>query len=296
MSGQTQKTIKDSIIYSVFFLLISSTLITPLVVFTFWFLPLPFFILFVKQHAKVTGICGLFIGVLMMLLIHPTMILYVLFALLVASLMGWKYRNPSSSGIDVLLSGIIAVCVSSWLFLIIGEYFFQLMDGLRGLWDQAIDNQQNLGFLQSPDENIPPVEAILPFLLLIITTLVPFSTLLAGRFLLNKQGYAKKYLPLFRNWRLPRPFFYFYVLLAIYSLLSEGDSPILQGIAMMMQIMFMVQGLSFATFLLTLYDKSRLWVLPMILMLFVPILSSVLLLLGLLDTSGQIREWIKAKK
>lgn len=297
MSGQTQKILKDSVLYSGFFLLLSATLFTPFVFFTFWLLPLPFFILFVKQHWKVTSICTLILATIFGF-IYPLAVVLVFFAAGIGSVMGRFYRNPSASGTDVLLSGMVTACVSSWLFLMIGEYFFQLMDGIRAMWQQSLAEQQKLNLLQIPDQDLPSVEIILPFLLLIFITLTPFCTFLAGRYGLQKLGFSKKYLPLFHNWRLPRPFFYLYVILVIYLLLFqvEQESSAIQGITLVLQVLFVIQGISFMAFLLNRYQKSKLWLTPVLLMVFVPLLTSILLLLGMLDTSFRIRERILTKK
>lgn len=291
MSQQIKNTVKDSLIYIGVFLLLLASLFTPFSLITVWLLPLPFFILLVKQHWKVTGACGLILAVICTL-IHPLLFLFVFYAFIVGSIMGRSYRNPGASGTDVLLSGIVVACIYSWLLLIIGEYFFQIIDGLRTIWNQSLQE------FKIPIEERPTVETILPFLLLIVVVLAPLTTFPIGRYILSKQGYTKKYLPLFRNWRLPRVFFYFYALLIIYMLFlpSNEESPVLQGIILMLQVLFIIQGISFSAFLLYVYHKNKLWLIPIILTIFIPIFSSIILFFGLIDSSFPIREWLRAKK
>lgn len=282
MSQQTKQWLKDSFLYSFLFLLLLSSLIIPLSLITFWFLPLPFFILFVRHHWKVTGINSLILATLLFF-VHPFVSLLVVYAFLIGSVMGYTYRNPSATGTDVLLSGIVIACICGWVFLILGETYFHIMHQLRAIWDQF------------PQEQLPNVETMLPLLLLIPTVLTPFCTMVTGRSILSKQGYGKKYLPMFRNWRLPRLFFYFYVCFIIFLLLTE-DSPLLLGIVLLLQILFTIQGLAFTAFLLHYYQKNKLWLFPLSLTVFVPILSTFVLLLGIIDSSFRIRERLMAKK
>lgn len=275
--------IKDGFLYSILFLLLLASFITPLVLITFWLLPLPFFILFVKHHWKVPGICGLIL-IMIVLLIHPFVCLFVIYAFLIGSVMGSNYRKLNTSGTDVILSGIVIACICSWLFLIIGEAFFDIMHLLRRLWDQLPDGQSLL-----------VIEMVLPFMLFIPTVTTPLSTFLLGRSMLSRRGYPKKYLPLFRNWRLPRIFFYFYLILLMILLIFE-EIPVLVGIVSILQVLFFIQGFSFVTFLLHYYQKSKLWIIPIFITVFVPYLFTIVLLLGVIDTSFRVREWLISKK
>lgn len=274
--------LKDSFLYSFLFLLLLASLSIPLALITVWFLPLPFFILFVRQHWKATGISSLVLATLL-LFVHPIACLFVLYAFLIGSVMGRNYRNPRATGTDVLLSGIVIACICSWLFLIVGETFFDMINQMRKMWEQF------------PQEQMPNIETILPSFLFIPTVITPFCILFTGRYLLSKQGYAKKYLPLFRNWRLPRLFVYFYACFILYLLITE-ESPLLVGIVLILQVLFTVQGLSFTAFLLHFHRKNKLLLLPISLTIFVPLLSTVVLLLGIIDTSFRVRERLIAKK
>lgn len=295
MSQQSKKTVKDSVIYSGLFLLLASTLFTPLSLISFWVLPLPFFILFVKQHWKVTSLCALLLAVALSW-ISPIAILFVLYSVMIGSAMGRAYRDPGSSGTDVFLSGLVVACVSSWLLLIIGEYFFQLIHLFRSIWNRSLEQQQSL--FPTPLDHQIPVETIIPIFLLIWVFLTTFFTFIWGRWILNKQGYSKKYLPYFRHWRLPRPLFHFYIIFVLYLLLftEPSESPVLQGIFVMLQFLFIIQGFSFCAFLLNYYRKSKWWLAPIVFMQAIPILSSLILFLGCMDTGLRVREWLLAKK
>lgn len=275
--------IKDCFLYSILFLLLLASFITPLVLITFWLLPLPFFILFVKHHWKATGICGLILTMIV-LWIHPLVCLFVIYGFLIGSVMGRNYRKLNTSGTDVILGGIVIACICSWLFLIIGEAFFDIMNLLRRLWDQLPDEQTFFA-----------IETVLPFMLFIPTVATPLSTFFLGRYILSRQGYAKKYLPMFRNWRLPRIFFYFYLILLVILLMIE-EVPVLVGIVSILQLLFFIQGFSFVAFLLHYYRKSKLWIIPILLAVFVPYLFMIVLLLGVIDTSFRVREWLMSKK
>lgn len=283
MSQHMKQLLRDSIIYTLFFLLLMASLLIPLSLITFWLLPLPFLILTVKHDWKATSLSG-FISAIILVFVHPITLLFVLYAFLIGSLMGKSYRNPTTTGTEVLLMGIVISCVCSWIFFIVGEIYFDLIDELRKIWNQ------------SPGKQMIDLETLMPPLLFILTVLPPLWTFFVGRYLLYKQGYPKKYLLLFRNWRLPRIFFYFFAILLLYQLFSEEESSTIIGIIFILQILFTIQGLSFVAFLLHVYRKNQLWLIPVSFSILIPLLSSVVLILGLIDTSFHLRERIKTKQ
>ena len=273
--------LRDSLIYALLFLLLLASLLVPLSLVTFWLLPLPFFILYVKYGWKATGIHSAIIAIIL-LFVHPITFVFVLYASIIGSLMGRSYRNPTASGTDVLLSGIVIACIANWMIFIIGGYYFNLIGELRHAWNQF------------PAKQMLEIESLLPPLLFVLTVLPPFCTFFVGRFILRKQGYAKKYILLFRNWRLPRIFFYFYAILILYQWFAEKSS-ILFGVILILQILFTIQGLSFIAFLLHVYRKNQLWLIPVSFSVFIPFLSSVVLMIGIIDTSFRLRERMRTK-
>jgi len=283
LSQHTKQLLKDGFIYALLFLLLMASLLIPLSLITFWLLPLPFFILHVKYGWKSTGFIGILIAYVLDKFVHPFTFFFVLYAFLIGSIMGRSYRQPTAAGTDVLLSGIVISCICSWGVLLLGEFLFNVSDELR----------QYLG--QYTGKQLLDVETFLLFFLFILSVLPPFCTFFAGRYILHKQRYAKKYLPLFRNWRMPKLFFYFYVILMIFEFFTE-ESPAIAGIEFILSILFLVQGLSFITFLLHLYQKSQLWLIPISVSVFIPLVTVVVVIIGIIDMIYEIREWIRAKK
>ncbi|TCS95504.1 DUF2232 domain-containing protein [Hazenella coriacea] len=294
MSHNTKGVVKDSLItFGLFLLLLASLIIPGVNLISLWLLPLPFFYLKAKQSWGITLFYTLGMG-LMFFIFPLTPFQFIYFHIVAVGLvMGELYRRENTTGTDIVLGGMITGLVGSWILLLISEYVFHLMAQLREAWSSAWETAK--GIVNTPtDLPVPSLEMIIPNLLFFLIVPTALLTFLVGMKWMTRIGYPKKSLPLFRDWRLPRVFFYFYFLTIIVTFLvgEEADSSLqslLLGITGVFQFLFIIQGISFIAFLLHHKSKSKAWITLPILLTFSP-LNIIILFMGILDSGLRLRE------
>ncbi|MBA4494090.1 DUF2232 domain-containing protein [Paenactinomyces guangxiensis] len=296
MSEHIREVVKDSLLcVGLFFLLLASLSIPLINLGTLWFLPLPFLILTAKQRLTAMVPVILLLGVLISIFSGYTHAPVTLFAVFIGLVMGYLYHRKNTSGTDVVLGGFVAGLVVSWAILLAGQYFFQLMDRLRKIWETEWNLFKTAGLFPE-GFSVPPVETFIPVLLLVVLFPMALLNFLVARRWLMRNQFPGKYFPPFRDWRLPRPLFYFYFVSLFISWFLEGDEKssllfLLIGILWVLQILFLVQGFAFAAFLLHHWKKSNAWLILVFLVAMSP-LSVIVHLLGIVDTGSRLRERI----
>lgn len=302
MSQQNKEVVKDGLLYAGLFLLLLASLNIPIIgLITIWFLPLPFLILKVKQRWIAFVPFLLVFGVLFWFI--PMLLFACLIsALIVGTVMGYLYRQETTSGTDVVLGGFVAGLIGSWGIIIAGQFEFGMMDLMEKSWQQVWLNMEQTFALEGipTDMPVPPLNSFIPVLL--ISFLVPMVLLnyWIGNKWLGRTGFPGKYFPAFHNWRLPRIFFYAF-LICFLSMLLFGDDKgnntqaLVLGIMWALSFLFIVQGISFVSFLLHHYRKSKAWLILLVPFALSP-LSFVIQLLGMLDTGSRVREIMMARE
>lgn len=304
MSENNKGVVTEGLLATGLFFLLLAALIVPVVnLAAIWFLPLPFLILKVKQRLTAFILPVLFIGLFLYIFPSPALVFLSLFALLVGLTMGYFYAQKTTAGTDVVLSGLVAGLIGAWGILLAGQYWFRMIDGLRKAWEAewayTKRTLETAGVLPS-DFTIPPIESFIPVLLLFV--LVPMSLLnfWVGRRWLQRFQFPGKYLPAFREWRLPRPIFFFYVAILALTFFVGGEEnnttvSLLLGVMWVLQILFLIQAFSFLSFLLHRYQKSNAWLILPFFMAMTPF-AVVLQILGMVDAGTSLRERITRKE
>jgi uncharacterized protein YybS (DUF2232 family) len=298
LSQHTKEVVKDSLMATGLFLLLLTSLQVPVLnILTFWFLPLPFLILSAKQRWSTAISIAVLFELLFLNLSIPARSFLIGFALVIGIVMGYLYRQSNSTGTDVVLGGLVAGLVSSWFFLLVGQFLFHMMDHLKLAWREA---QQILEMTRALPANfsIPPIETFIPVFIFFAIVPVAFLNFVVGRWWLTRAKFPGKYFPPFHSWRLPRVFFIFYSLLLVATLfLEEGKNVavyLIFGVLWVLQIIFMIQGFSLIAFLLYHWKKSKGWMILVIAVaVFTPFIFQIL---GILDTGSKLRERIIQKR
>ncbi|MBA4602883.1 DUF2232 domain-containing protein [Thermoactinomyces mirandus] len=291
--------IKDSFLYTGLFLFMLASINIPLLhLIILWILPFPFLVLRVKQpiSAMIVPLVGIFI-----LYLYGFPLLYILLGLLAWFIglgMGNIYRRTDSTGTDVVLGGLVSGLVASWITMGLMQWAFDFFDVLKSAWQnewieaQRILNQSGIAV---PEVVIPPIGVfVLVFLLLILVPMILISFVVTRKWLVYK-GYPRKALPPFHEWRLPKVFFYFFLLVLLAEWFVAGDGGLdandqwMIGIVFVLQVLFFIQGLAFLDFLLKQKKKSRMWLALAVLMAWLPPISFIILLLGVVDVGTSLR-------
>lgn len=301
MTGPESK-VRDGVILCGVFTGLIASLFTPLSILTIWFLPLPFF-LYTAKHSWPSAVApAVVISALTLLLLHPVWIFGVLFAAATGMVMGAIYRLSTSTGTDVVLAGLVVGTAVLLTGLIAAEYGYGALSEFHKLWREQWELAAELIQRAVPDAPVPalpPLAAVIPLFLSVMTVPTVLLSAWAGRRLLVRHGFSEKRLPPFYRWRFPKTFLYFYILAGVAAFLfweKSGAYPFFAGLFSILDIMFVVQGFSFLAFLLHRKGKSRGWLWLALFALFITPAAILLLLLGILDVGTRLREWMEEKR
>lgn len=296
MSQHVKGVVRDSLVYSMLFLLLLTSLLTPIYLITLWLIPLPLLILTVKQGTKIALICSL---VLMgaVTLISPAFIIMCIYPITVGVIMGKVYKDTKLKSADVVLSGIVSAFVAMWITLGLGERFFNVLTYLQNTVQKVITEQQEvIATYGVKGTAVFSFESVLAVMLLFIVAFIPLITFIIARSRLAKRGFTRDKLPPFHTWRLSAIFIVFLVVVILLTWTGVfGNSPYLQAIEIILYMMFLFQGIVFSAFLLHIWGKSKLWIIPIILISFLPILSVLIQMLGILDSGTSIRNRLEMR-
>lgn len=299
MTPSSKTNRKGLFIYGLYFLLLFSLGIPLLHLVTIWLLALPFLLFAANVRSTILFIPFIIACALPLVLINePLLMATVFFAAVTGSAMGMVYRRRKSTGLEVVMSGFLAGGASLLLLVLIG-YSYGLVDPVKELWqNQWIEMGKLLQSYGMDNEQIlaapPPVEVIFPLMIAIPAFFISLFNLWVGRWALVRWGFPGKYMPRFREWRLPRSFFFFYLIIFLISLFDVSFQATIISILLLLYPLFYLQGLSFVAFLLHRAGKGKLWLL-IIVFVSLPV-AEIVRLLGILDTGTQIREVIDKRK
>lgn len=295
---------KDYLLILLFFVFIDILLYVPVVnIIALLLLPLPFIILSTKRDGVPFILLLITNGVLLFL--YPTAILLymTMIAMIIGGIMGQMYRHPLAKGTEVVLSGFIAGVISVWFFLFLGQVFFQMVTRLQAAWIKnwdVIQSQMKVQGLLIKEAPAPPLEMMLPSILFFALGMAVLLNLALSRQWLGGRGFPGKYLPKFRDWRLPRIFFYFYMLSFLYTWLvhPNDESTVnyaLLGVLVVLHLLFFIQGLAFVRFVMHHKKIRKTWFLLVVILIMTP-LSILIEIMGIIDTGTRLRQRIVPKR
>ncbi|MGA8942284.1 MAG: DUF2232 domain-containing protein [Thermoactinomyces sp.] len=291
--------VKDSFLYTGLFLFMLASFNIPLIhLLVLWILPFPFLVLRVKQpiSAMIVPLAGIFL-----LYLFGLPFFYIVIGLLAWFTglgMGSIYRRQDSTGTDVVLGGLVTGLTASWITMAVMQWAFGFFDVLKSAWQSEWDQAQKIleqSGVSVPETAVPPIDVFVIVLLLLILVPMILITFAVARKWLVTRGFPRKTLPPFHEWRLPKVFFYFFLLVLLAEWFMAGDgSPDVNsqwviGIVFVLHGLFFIQGLAFLAFLLKQKRKSRRWLVLAVLLAWFPPVSFVVLLMGIVDVGTSLR-------
>lgn len=306
MTQPPKKDHKNLFIYGLFILLLFTLWIPLLPLITFWLLPLPF--LLFAANSQPSGLLPLFIlicGGISLLFGGPILAAMIIFAAITGSTMGWIYQRKDTTGLEVFMSGLISGAASLLVLTLIANHLYGLLDFFQEMLEEQWTAMGQL--LQSygmEDEQLLgdplPISMFLPSMITYLSLITSLINLWIGRRILLRWKFPGKYLPPFRNWRLPRPFFFFYFIVTLIAFFTEAGESYwitIQSLQLLLWQLFFLQGFAFVAFLLHNAGKGRIWLaLVIAISLLLPPVALIIHILGILDTGTQIRQFLQKGK
>jgi len=194
------------------------------------------------------------------------------------------------------LAGLVVGAAVLLLGLAAAQYGFGLLSEFQRLWQEQWDLVAEMVQNSVPEASVPPLpplSAVLPLFLSVLTVPTVLLSAWAGRRFLVRSGFPEKRLPPFHRWRFPKSFLFYYLVSCVAAFLFDAESwaySFFAGSFMILDILFAVQGLSFLSFLLHRKGLSRGWLWLAVFALFLPPAAFLLLVLGIMDVGTRMRE------
>jgi uncharacterized protein YybS (DUF2232 family) len=177
------------------------------------------------------------------------------------------------------------------------------MDEVNILYQSmGIDPNTMNDVVKQMDEVITSMTQLFPATLLMIPMVVTLINMIVSEKILKRLGYDVIKVPPFRKWRLPNhaSFGLFSILLVAiigqYFNLSNFDM-VYQNLLYLILIMFLVQGLSFVAHFFYAKNISKgVRIVGFIMILVLPIMQSLIQIIGLIDVVFNVRDKIKIEQ
>ena len=280
---------------------------------TFFFLPIPFILLMIKE--KVSWLIGFLAVASVLTIIFGTIfsVPLTLFAGVVGMVIGYHLKYEKSAS-QMLISSILTIitcllifyCVT--IFVVDMNIMEELMARVEQSIDTSIDMMNSLGqpvpenFEQKMRDSMEMMQTLIP------SSLVVMSMMLSYLFILAAQPFVKRFSdkivkwPLFRNLRLPKSLLWYYIIVLIVTLFIKIDVNhylymVIANILFILQLFMLLQGFSLIFYVSHL--KGWVKAIPIIIVvisLLNPIMLRIVRILGIIDLSFPFREAISKKK
>ncbi|QKS57814.1 DUF2232 domain-containing protein [Paenibacillus barcinonensis] len=294
-------------VWSVAWLLLLLSLLTPLSVLSIFFMMVPGVILYASLSVK-SFIWHILPVAVVLAVVHPIYLLFMLVFILPAIVMGNAYKKQKSA-LFTLMTGGGTMLAEYLLLLLVGSliFHFDLSSYIKDVVQLTIEpltnssSQMINGFVWTPEmtEDVAKqTQLMIPFALVVTSMVMAFITHVIARPILSVMGMNVPKLPPAREWRMPRSLIWYYFLALIIEVVSrQSDGTYWKMIAMNMSPLinlgFMIQAIGFFFFL----SHLKRWnpVIPYLLGAAVFFIGP-LRIVGIIDLAFPLREAISKSK
>jgi uncharacterized protein YybS (DUF2232 family) len=295
------KLTEGAILLAVFTVLLLITLYVPILgTVVNFFLPAPFIMFAAKGRRKdsfvffvAATILSLIVGSLLAI---PLTVAY--------GLTGWvigDFIRTKKSRRSTLIAGSIAFLFNLVIQYVIAVAFFKInfiedsMKMLRESIDQsisilsAIGQTPNEAILNQFNQAIDLIQSLMPTIFVLISFLIVYIIQLVTFPIIKRFGVNVEKSEPFRNLSLPKSLFYYYIILLLVSILFQPEINTfvhiaLSNILFILQLLLIVQGLSFVWFYSHLKSWSKAIPISLTIFLFIiPIILYIVMILGIID-------------
>lgn len=312
--NNSRKITEGGILLAVYVLLLFITVqIPPLGTITFFFFPVPFILVMIKE--KLSWLFG-FLAIASVLTIIFGTILSIpltLFAGCVGIVIGYHLKYEKST-VQMLISSTLTVIIC--LLILYGMTIFitgvNIIEELMKAFEQSMKTSMDLmnsvgqpvpeNVEQQMRDSISMIQTLVPSALVITSIMFTYLFILAAQPFIKRFSGKKVEWPLFRNLSLPKSLLWYYIIVLVVTLVVETDKGSYLDMAIMnvlfiLQFFMLLQGFS----LLFYISHVKGWVkaIPIILVivsLLNPIMLTIVRLLGIIDLCFPFREAISKPK
>lgn len=309
-----RKIAEGGALLALYCILLFITVYIPLLGFiTFFFLPIPFILVTIKQ--KLSWAIGfLFVGSLLTILISTflSLPLTLLMGVTGMTIGSFLKRDKSMvpmfiSAVLVFLGGTLATYAATVLLFGV-NYIEKTMMMLEKSIDSSTEIMESFGqeptekVIQRMHDSIDMLNTLLPSLFVITSVFMVLLIFLAAHPILKRFSDKPLNWPRFRDLRLPKSLLWYYLITMLLALFMNMDNGGFVYIAItnlffILQFFIMIQGYSLVFYISHVKGWTRtIPILIVIVSLLMPILAIIIRFLGIIDLGFPLREIIKKKE
>lgn len=297
-----------AVVWSILYLLLLLSLLTPLRVFAPFFLIVPGAVLFAAQSFKKFVMCVIPVA-LILLILSPLLLIPLVYFLIPAIIIGGAYKR-NVPALHVLMTGIVVIIAEFLLLLLVGTIFFHfdlsqyirqvVTEMVAPLQDMVNNNPfSQMTWNEAITKNIVDATVLMiPYALIVTSFMMAVITQALTRPMLNSLGMDVPKMKPAREWRLPRSLIWYYLLAIVIEWIAYGSgggwaTMIAANLIPLINICFLIQTIGFFFFLV----HARKWNLALSFVFAgIVLLIHPLRIIGIIDLAFPLREVITRSK
>ena len=309
-----RKIAEGGALLALYCILLFITVYIPLLGFiTFFFLPIPYILVTIKQ--KLSWAVGfLFVGLVLSLLIGTalslpmTMLMGVTGITIGSFLKRDKPMTPMFiSAVLIFLGGTLATFAATVLLSEV-NYIEETMTILEESIDSSTEIMESFGqastekVIQNMHESIETLNTLLPSLFVIASMTIVLLIFLAANPILKRFSDKQLNWPRFQDLRLPKSLLWYYLITMLLALFVNMDNNgfvymAITNLFFILQFFIMIQGYSLLFYISDVKGWAKaIPIVIVIVSLLMPIFSIIIRFLGIIDLGFPFRETIKKKE
>lgn len=295
---------------TIFIILLLLSLYTPIGLVTLYLIPIPF-VIFGYRYGGKMGLWLIIINTIISFFIGSIFGSFLaIFAGSVGIIMGGLYKKESAlpsivAGVIIaILNFILAIFISNlFLGINIADALKQVMLGSLNSVEEILisaGNQEQADLIQNVYGNFfNNIAQLLPFIIISYSLfIIGINHMLVGKITKRMGINIPKFIP-FREWTFPKSIIFYYlitvIIIQIKSLLDiYAINLIVINLYPLLQLVLMIQGLSFVFYYTYNKKLGRGLRVISIISLFIPVVSQLIHILGMVDIGFNLRNKIKA--
>ncbi|MDP5276061.1 DUF2232 domain-containing protein [Chengkuizengella axinellae] len=287
-----------SLIWSIAFILILISLITPLSIFTFSMMLVPAIVLFVileRKHFVIQYIVSIIGTCLLFPDLSIGIVLLSLFISIPSVIMGSSYKKGSAG--TALFMGIISVLVLFISTLFLGSLLgFNAVKAMEVIVIEVTNEYPEFSQIAT-EETLLLLKNMLPFYLIMSASLIVAASHFISRLILQKMDIHIPKLKSIKDWKLPKSLVWYYFAALLLQLImnpEDGSYALLITVNLipLLSFVFCLQAFSFLFFIA---DKKGWKFLPYLGIILSPFLTPIFSFIGMLDIAFDIRKGMTSR-
>lgn len=291
------------LVWSIVYLLILLSFLTPFIILTISFMMVPPLVLYLTTSPKYMAVCSAVVLLLASVLSGANgwiMLLIGIFYLVPTVVMGYVYQQQKSAR-SVMTSGIVAVIANLLLLLVLISAFGpNAVEWLSGFISESYNTLPDIFKEDIPEELIGDLiflmTRLIPLYIIMLAFFYAVVTHVVTRHILKRHGVRLQKMAPVKDWMLPRSLLWYFLIALLMEMFLVWDKysavfMVLMNLIPLLTFAFAVQAVSFLFFLA--HHKKWNRAIPYLGIIPAVLFPTFVSWLGVLDVAFKMRERLK---